>query len=242
MANIIQKTILHPENSKEVDLYPKTSYEQVEGLDGIIAGINNKIDKIKPGGEMVLFSYPKGVTNGNISEWQLSKLQENMSNYINMVNDKELYYLNDNGHEDGYITYTHVGIENSKATIKTLTITVSAKSFVIVTTVVPTDAGGKLYYYRLALQDTNGHFITLQPFISTALDTSSIQAFNNSIITNNSLLELLSCVYVGDSGYIYGFVSGYDNSKSKFTCYTYNDNSQFTITVSNFLSISETEL
>ena len=152
MANLIQKTILHPENSKEVDLYPKTSYEQVEGLDGIIAGINNKINNIKPGGEMVLFSYPKGAANGNITEWQLSKLLENTENYINMVNDKELYYLNDLGHEEGFLTYSHVGIENSKATIKTLTITVSAKSFVIVTTVVPTDAGGgKLYSHTVLL-------------------------------------------------------------------------------------------
>lgn len=152
MANLIQKTILHPENSKEVDLYPKTSYEQVEGLDGIIAGINNNINNI-PIGEKVSFVFPKNAANGNITDEQLAKLQANDANYIEMVNDKELYYLNDSGHEEGFLTYSHVGIENSKATIKTLTITVSAKSFVIVTTVVPTGvaSGGKLYKHIITV-------------------------------------------------------------------------------------------
>lgn len=154
MANLIQKTVLHPENSKEVDLYPKTSYEQVEGLDGIVAGINNKIDNV-PIGEKVSFIFPEKAANGNITDEQLAKLQANEANYIEMVNDKELYYLNDPGHVEGYLTYSHVGIENGKATIKTLTITVSAKSFVIVTTVVPTDAGGKLYRHVINLMTSD---------------------------------------------------------------------------------------
>lgn len=101
------------------------------------------------GGEKVSITVPQGATNGTITDEQLAKLQANENNYIEMVNDKELYYLNDHGHIEGYLTYSHVGIENSKATIKTLTITVSAKSFMIVTTVVPTDAGGKLYLHSL---------------------------------------------------------------------------------------------
>ena len=108
--------------------------------------------KVPVAGEKVSITVPQGATNGTITGEQLAKLQENEANYIEMVNDKELYYLNDNGHVDGYLTYSHVGIENSKATIKTLTITVSAKSFVIVTTVVPTDAGGgKLYKNSIAI-------------------------------------------------------------------------------------------
>lgn len=93
-------------------------------------------------GEKVQLTFPAGTTNGTLTEEQLAKLQANYQSCIEMVNDKELYYLNDPGHIEGYLTYSHVGIENSKATIKTLTITVSAKSFVIVTTVVPTESGG----------------------------------------------------------------------------------------------------
>ena len=113
--------------------------------------------KVPVAGEKVSITAPQGATNGTITDEQLAKLQANDANYIEMVNDKELYYLNDNGHVDGYLTYSHVGIENSKATIKTLTITVSAKSFVIVTTVVPTDAGGgKLYRHNVVFHMING--------------------------------------------------------------------------------------
>ena len=42
--NEIKKTTLHPDNQSNTDLYPKTSTDQVEGLDNIITGINNKIE------------------------------------------------------------------------------------------------------------------------------------------------------------------------------------------------------
>lgn len=114
-----------------------------------LAALTDKVDNLKTGGEKVSLTFPAGASSGTVTDEQLATLQENDENYIEMVNDKELYYLNDPGHEEGFLTYSHVGIENSKATIKTLTITISAKSFVIVTTVVPTDAGGKLYLHNL---------------------------------------------------------------------------------------------
>ena len=146
----IKNTILHPENQPDIHLYPKTSADQVEGLQEFVEQYSS--DSIK-----VSINVPKGASNGNITDEQLTTLQKSDLNYIEMVNDKELYYLNDNGHTDGYLTYSHVGIENGKATIKTLTITVSAKSFVIVTTVVSTDAGGgKLYKHYSILSYTSG--------------------------------------------------------------------------------------
>lgn len=114
-----------------------------------LAALTDKVDNLKTGGEKVSLTFPAGASSGTVTDEQLATLQANDENYIEMVNDKELYYLNDPGHEEGFLTYSHVGIENSKATIKTLTITVSAKSFVIVTTVVPTDAGGKLYRHNM---------------------------------------------------------------------------------------------
>lgn len=107
-------------------------------------------------GEKMQLTFPAGATNGTLTDEQLTTLQANYQSCIEMVNDKELYYLNDNGHVDGYLTYSHVGIENGKTTIKILTITVSAKSFVIVTTVVPTDAGGgKLYIHNITITANN---------------------------------------------------------------------------------------
>lgn len=117
-----------------------------------LAALTNKVDNLKTGGEKVSLTFPAGASSGTVTDEQLDALQANDANYIEMVNDKELYYLNDPGHEEGFLTYSHVGIENSKATIKTLTITVSAKSFVIVTTVVPTESGGgKLYKHYTSL-------------------------------------------------------------------------------------------
>lgn len=115
-----------------------------------LAALTDKVDNLKTGGTKVSLTFPAGASSGTVTDEQLATLQKNDENYIEMVNDKELYYLNDPGHEEGFLTYSHVGIENSEATIKTLTITVSAKSFVIVTTVVPTESGGgKLYQHRI---------------------------------------------------------------------------------------------
>lgn len=171
--NEIKKTTLHPDNQPNTDLYPKTSADQVEGLQEFVE--QHSSDSIK-----VPINVPKGATNGNITDEQFAILQKSDLNYIEMVNDKELYYLNDTGHEDGYLTYSHVGIENSKATIKTLTITVSAKSFVIITTVIPIDTGGgKLYKHYTSLVAFEGAAIlnlyvySISP-ISKAYDNISV--------------------------------------------------------------------
>ena len=120
-----------------------------------LAALTDKVDNLKTGGTKVSLTFPAGASSGKVTDEQLATLQANDENYIEMVNDKELYYLNDPGHKEGFLTYSHVGIENSKATIKTLTITVSAKSFVIVTTVVPNESGEKLYLHKTHIHGTN---------------------------------------------------------------------------------------
>ena len=130
----------------------RKNMEDISTEAGSIAALTDKVDNLQTGGEKVSLTFPAGASSGTVTDEQLTTLQANDANYIEMVNDKELYYLNDPGHEEGFLTYSHVGIENSKATIKTLTITVSAKSFVIVTTVVPTDAGGKLYRHDILIE------------------------------------------------------------------------------------------
>ena len=140
--NEIKKTTLHPDSQPNVDLYPKTSADQIESLDARIKALSTQIYKVS-------IDLPKGAKNGNITQSQLNILQASEFNCIEMKNDNEIYYLNDPGHEEGFLTYSHVGIENSKTTIKTLTITVSAKSFVIVTTVVSTESGGNVYMHSV---------------------------------------------------------------------------------------------
>lgn len=176
----IKETTLHPDNDPNVDLYPRTLATLVEGLD---VAITTKAPR-PVACKIVL---PKGATNGNLTEEQLTILSASPQNYIEMVNDKELYYLNDPGHESGFYTYSHVGIENSKATIKTLTITVSAKSFVIVTTVVPTDSGGgKLYSYKYAgaLSQSGSHgmptvYVYFQFYLPYLIEINTYEKFRS---------------------------------------------------------------
>lgn len=155
-----------------------------------LAALTDKVDNLKTGGEKVSLTFPAGASSGTVTDEQLATLQANDANYIEMVNDKELYYLNDPGHEEGFLTYSHVGIENSKATIKTLTITVSAKSFVIVTTVVPTEVGGKLYLHSIIISDTStgGYDQAHFKLISSKGNEYTYSEFNNIVKTKRDIL------------------------------------------------------
>lgn len=149
-----------------------------------LAALTDKVDNLKTGGTKVSLTFPAGASSGTVTDEQLATLQENDENYIEMVNDKELYYLNDPGHEEGFLTYSHVGIENSKATIKTLTITVSAKSFVIVTTVVPTGSG-KVYMHSIEFAPDSSavtaYYLYFYSTFNTNITYDNINEYTNQI-------------------------------------------------------------
>lgn len=170
------------------DLEPQVRYdaEQIELLKQANVDINNKIDTLPLGGEKVSLTFPAGASEGTITADQLTTLQASDANYIEMVNDKELYYLNDSGHIEGYLTYSHVGIENSKATIKTLTITVSARSFVIVTTAVSTQSGsGNVYMHSLEFagesSTANPYYLYFYSTFNTSITYDNINEYSTQI-------------------------------------------------------------
>lgn len=68
-------------------------------------------------------------TNGQLTESQLATLQKSNMNMV-MFNH-EVYTLMDKGHTEGFLTYTHVGIENDLIYIKTFTITVENRTWVL---------------------------------------------------------------------------------------------------------------
>lgn len=72
---------------------------------------------------------PASATNGTLTAEQLALLQSSENNYIMFQHEK--YYLEDKGHVEGYITYTHTGYENSTYWIKSITITVSTRAWVL---------------------------------------------------------------------------------------------------------------
>lgn len=182
----------------------RKNMEDISTEAGSLSALTDKVDNLKTGGEKVSLTFPEGASSGTVTDEQLAKLQENDANYIEMVNDKELYYLNDPGHEEGYLTYSHVGIENSKATIKTLTITISAKSFVIVTTVVPTDAGGgKLYRHFIGYNDNTYSSFGLTIYLTQKNTSFSLEEFI-AFTKEKNISYHLSTFSIGESGKITG--------------------------------------
>lgn len=72
---------------------------------------------------------PASATNGTLTAEQLALLQSSENNYIMFQHEK--YYLEDKGHVEGYITYTHTGYESNTYWIKSITITVSTRAWVL---------------------------------------------------------------------------------------------------------------
>lgn len=105
----------------------------------IKAGNNINIDKADDAKWIVVSADGEGVdigvglpasaTNGTLTAEQLALLQSSENNYIMFQHEK--YYLEDKGHVEGYITYTHTGYENSTYWIKSITITVSTRAWVL---------------------------------------------------------------------------------------------------------------
>lgn len=74
-------------------------------------------------------SLPASAVQGTLTAAQLQILQASEDNYIMFQHEK--YYLNGKGHREGYITYTHTGYENSTYWIKSITITLSTRAWVL---------------------------------------------------------------------------------------------------------------
>ena len=75
-----------------------------------------------------------GATNGTLTAEQLATLEANENNYI--MFDHKKYYLDGKGHQEGYLTYTHVGYENHVHVLESITITISTKAWVLSSTTV----------------------------------------------------------------------------------------------------------
>jgi hypothetical protein len=72
---------------------------------------------------------PSTATQGTLSDTQLQLLLSSNDAYI--IFNNEIYTLNGNGHNAGYLTYTNVEYENNMTTIKTITITTSTRGWVL---------------------------------------------------------------------------------------------------------------
>lgn len=93
---------------------------------------NNKVvyfTKEVGAGVDVTFNYPQTATEGILTVEDLNKLQFNEDCKI-MFNN-EVYRLEDKGHTEGYLTYTHNGYDNNEHWQKCITITISTRAWVL---------------------------------------------------------------------------------------------------------------
>lgn len=81
--------------------------------------------------DFVLIGAPAAATNGTLEDEQLEVLLNDTNAYIMFNNEK--YYLMDIEHEDGYMTYSHIGIESEAIKIKVITITTTTGGWVLTT-------------------------------------------------------------------------------------------------------------
>ena len=97
---------------------------------------------------------PAEATNGTLTDEQLTTLQSYDGNYIMFNHEK--YYLQDKGHVEGYLTYTHTGYENNQMWLKSITVTITTKTWVLnVVGVKPTVVLTQSEYDALTVKDAN---------------------------------------------------------------------------------------
>lgn len=96
--------------------------------DQTIELITNHIDVNELAKEVTIDS-PSTAIEGTLTIDQLDILTSGDSNFIMFNNEK--YYLNDKGHEEGFLTYSHTGYSNGTNIIKTITITISTRGWTL---------------------------------------------------------------------------------------------------------------
>lgn len=150
----IKKTTLHPDNQPDIDLYPKTSTDQIEGLNNIITGINNEIEKkVNTVDNFVrAFTIPNGVNSGTLTTDVKEKLcNPEGHNYYVYDDTSEMILKYSFNSDNEIIQYKTVYLQINKAYEITMQILTSNGSWRRSQTVlnVPASAGGKLYLHSL---------------------------------------------------------------------------------------------
>lgn len=114
--------------------------EQVKLNAQDISEIKEELATLEPVEQIIITG-----TSGTITSEQLNTLQANEQNQI--VCDGEIFRLMDNMAESGYLVYGHVGAISSKQTVKTITITLSTRSWVLQSSTIESGGGLKLNKY-----------------------------------------------------------------------------------------------
>lgn len=195
--NEIKKTTLHPDNQPNTDLYPKTSTDQVDGLNNIISGINNEIEKkVNTVDNFVrVFTIPNGVSSGTLTADVKEKLcNPDGHNYYVYDDTSEiiLKYSFNSGNE--IIQYKAVYLQINKAYEITMQILPSNGSWRRSQTVlnVPASAGGKLYLHSLYFASVKNQ--SLLTFYHTSPTQVTDEWIYENLTNNNCCLTFFPTV------------------------------------------------
>lgn len=85
--------------------------------------------------EVQITNVPETATNGTLTSAQMTSLQSDEQHFIMFNNEK--YYLQDKEHQEGYLTFTHLGFENNTFTFKAITVTISTGAWVLNSATLP---------------------------------------------------------------------------------------------------------
>ena len=168
---------------------------------GIISEPNSisQVPRVIEVGEVVSITPPEGETSGELTSWQLNSINRNIcsingGSYNNswILFNKERYYPMSYEYQEGYRTYTNVEYKNNNFTIKTITVTLSTRAWVLNTlTLAP-----KLYMHNVAFSVLGGGSFT-GVFISA----------DNVAYTNEAIVGKRSVSVYNSSGYASGMIT-----------------------------------
>lgn len=154
-------------------------------------GITSSIFDI---GLRVIELTPASATSGTLSQEDYDELNNNKDICLKLNN--EYYYLADDGHTEGIITYTHSGWNGSANQAKSINITASTKAWTLVI--------GKNSYYRHYIKLTVGDKTVSYDFLSargTSYTQDTLPVMPDDVST--SFIVIVNNYYSSVNGQVY---------------------------------------
>lgn len=187
---------------------------------------NNKViyfTKEVGAGVDVTFNYPPTATEGILTVEDLNKLQFNEDCKI-MFNN-EVYRLEDKGHTEGYLTYTHNGYDNNEHLQKCITITISTRSWVLNVGQLATKDYVKEYVGSHSSTVDSKQLVTEVTELGTPTKNDPyIVVKDEEVYRRNALIDTtLPTLYIPEAGYhTYYIVKG--NTSTYYIVWSKSDN------------------
>lgn len=236
--NEIKKTTLHPDNYPNTDLYPKTSIDQIEGLNNIITGINNEIEKkVNTVDNFVrVFTISNGVSSGTLTADVKEKLcNPDGHNYYVFDDTSQMILKYSFNADDEIIQYKAIYFQTDTAYEITMQILLSNGSWRRSQTVlnVPTSAGGKLYLHKVVFEESPTPGASIQyggAHIEFMFLSPSTVEFNFDIFFGNGeypdpkspYFNIICCIGTDEGNLMYGYNWTIHSESKTYSIFFYN--------------------